>query len=72
MNSKTKAMLMSWLKVFGTAVMTAFITLVASTQSFPTTSEAWTGILVAGVLAVGPVIINWFNKDDPRYGRGSE
>lgn len=72
MNSKTKAMLMSWLRVFAAAVLTAFVTIVASTQSLPTSSDAWIGILVAGILSVGPVIINWLNPNDPRYGRGSE
>ncbi len=72
MNNKTKEMLFSWLKVFGAAALTAFITLVASTQSIPTSAESWIAILVAGVLAVGPVVINWLNPKDTRYGRGSE
>lgn len=72
MNIKTKAMLYSWLKVFGAAVLTAFVTIVASTQDIPTSKEAWIGILVAGVLAVGPVVINYLNPNDPRYGKGSE
>lgn len=72
MNRKTKAMLTSWAKVFGAAVLTAFVTLVASTQTIPTSKEAWIGILVAGVLALGPVVINYLNPNDTRYGRGSE
>lgn len=72
MNNETKAMLFSWLRTFGAAVLTAFVTLVASNQSLPTSAEAWTGILVAGVLAVGPVIINWLNPNYTMYGKGSE
>ena len=62
----------SWLKVFLASALTAFVTIVASTQALPTSSEAWMGILVAGILSVGPVIINWLNTNDTRYGRGSE
>lgn len=67
-----KEVVFSWLKVFAASALTAFVTIVASTKELPTTSEAWTGILVAGILAVGPVIINWLNPHDTRYGRGSE
>ena len=62
----------SWARVFGAALLTAFLTIVASTQALPTSQEAWMGILVAGIIAVGPVILNWLNPNDPRYGRGSE
>lgn len=72
MNNKTKAMVYSWLKTFLAAVLTAFVTIVATSQDIPVSKDAWIAILVAGILAVGPVIINWLNPNDPRYGKGSE
>lgn len=62
----------SWLKVFLASVLTAFLTIVTATSSLPTSGEAWVGILIAGLVAVIPVIINWLDPNDPRYGRGSE
>lgn len=67
-----KELIFSWLRVFGASVLTAFLTILTATQALPTSAEAWTGILIAGLVAVLPVIINWFNVNDTRYGRGSE
>lgn len=67
-----KELVFSWLKVFGASVLTAFLTILTATQALPTSAEAWTGILIAGLVAVIPVIINWLNPNDTRYGRGSE
>ncbi len=67
-----KELVFSWLKVFGASVLTAFLTIVTATQALPTNVEAWTGILIAGLVAVIPVIINWLDPNDTRYGRGSE
>lgn len=61
----------SWLKVFLASALTAFLTILTATQALPTSTEAWTGILIAGLLAVVPVVINWLDPNDPRYGRGS-
>lgn len=67
-----KEVVYSWLKVFGASILTAFLTILTATQALPTSVEAWTGILVAGLVSVIPVIINWLNPNDTRYGRGSE
>ena len=67
-----KALVFSWLKVFGASVLTAFFAILTATQALPTSGEAWMGILIAGLIAVIPVIINWLNPNDTRYGRGSE
>lgn len=64
--------LKSWARVFGAALLTAFLTIIGTTQALPTSQEAWMGILIAGIMAVGPVILNWLNPNDTRYGRGSE
>lgn len=72
MSDTTKAMIWSWVKVFAAAVLSAFVAIVSATKELPTSSEAWLSVLVAGILAVGPVIINYFNPHDPRYGKGSE
>lgn len=62
----------SWAKVFLASVLTAFFTILTATQALPTSVEAWQGILIAGLVSVIPVIINWLNPNDTRYGRGSE
>lgn len=67
-----KKLIFSWLRVFGASVLTAFLAILTSTQALPTSAEAWQGILIAGLVAVIPVVINWFNVNDHRYGRGSE
>lgn len=67
-----KAVVFSWLKVFGASVLTAFLMILTATQALPTSAEAWQGILIAGLVAVIPVIINWLDPSDTRYGRGSE
>ena len=61
-----KALVLSWLKVFLSAVLTAVLTAIATGD--------WTllTILFAGLVSVIPVIINWLDTSDPRYGRGSE
>lgn len=72
MKETTKAMIISWFKIFAAAALSGFLTLVAATQGIPTSGEAWLGILIAGILAVGPVIYNYLSPNDTRYGRGSE
>jgi hypothetical protein len=72
MSESTKAMLWSWGRVFLAAVVSAFLAIVTATQAIPTSSDAWMGLLIAGIVAVGPVIYNYLNVNDTRYGRGSE
>ena len=66
-----KELVFSWLKVFGASVLSAFFVVLTATQALPTSTEAWQGILIAGLVSVIPVIINWLNPNDTRYGRGS-
>lgn len=68
MSSKTKAMLKSWFNVFIAAAITALIVVLGDGQI--TVEDLWY-VLVAGIVAVLPVIKNYFDKQDTRYGKGS-
>lgn len=69
MSQQTKAMLMSWLNVFVAAVITALIVVLGDGQI--TVEDLWY-VLVAGLVAVLPVVKNYFDKQDPRYGKTTE
>lgn len=69
MSEQMKAMLNSWLNVFVAAVITAFIVVLGDGNV--SVEDLWY-VLVAGALAVLPVIRNYFDPNDPRYGRGSK
>ena len=58
--------LWSWLRVFLVATLSAGLTALASGNSLD-----WRAFLIAGVLAVGPVIVRWLDETDTKYGRGS-
>lgn len=62
-----KALVLSWLKVFLSAVLSYVLAALLAD-----TALAWQALLIAGVVAVLPVIINWLDTSDTRYGRGSE
>lgn len=68
---KFKPVLKSWGNVFFAAVVSALLAILVSTGSIPTDSNTWLSILVAGLVAVLPVIRNWLDPKDSRYGRGS-
>lgn len=69
MSETTKAMLKSWFNVFIAAVITALIVVLGDGQI--TLEDLWY-VLVAGLVAVLPVIKNYFDKNDPRYGKVAE
>lgn len=60
-----KALVLSWLKVFVAAVLAGVLTATA------TGVWDWRALLFAGLAAVLPVIINWLDPNDTRYGKGS-
>lgn len=68
LSKQTKAMLKSWLNVFVAAVITALIVVLG--DGAISVEDLWY-VLVAGLIAVLPVIKNYFDKNDPRYGKGS-
>lgn len=57
--------LWSWTRVFLVASLTAALTAVAAGNSLD-----WRAFAIAGVLAVGPVIIRWLDETDTKYGKG--
>lgn len=68
LSKQTKAMLKSWANVFVAAVITALIVVIG--DGGVTVEDLWY-VLVAGLVAVLPVIKNYFDKSDTRYGKGS-
>ena len=58
---------LAWLRVYAAAVLT--YVLAALVDGRPLDPRAG---LIAGAVAVLPVVINWLNPGDARYGRGSE
>ena len=71
MSQETKAMLKSWLNVFVAAVITALLVVVVDSQTLALDWKAVEAVLIAGLVAVLPVVKNYFDKNDPRYGRVS-
>ena len=70
MSQETKAMLRSWLNVFVAAVITAILVVFTSNQgTIPLDGETWLSVLIAGLVAVLPVVKNYFDPNDPRYGK---
>lgn len=69
MSAKTKAMLNSWFNAFAAAIITALI-VVLGDGAF-SLEDLWY-VIIAGLVAVLPVIKNYFDSSDPRYGKGSE
>ena len=61
-----QALVLSWLKVFTAAVLAGVLTATV------TNVWDWRALLFAGLAAVLPVVINWLDPSDIRYGRGAE
>lgn len=68
MSKQMKAMLKSWLNVFIAAVITALIVVLGDGNI--SVEDLWY-VLVAGLVAVLPVIKNYFDPGDTRYGKGA-
>ena len=68
MSKSMKAMLTSWANVFAAAAITALIVVLG--DGVLSWNDLWY-VLIAGAVAVLPVIKNYFDKNDPRYGKGS-
>ena len=65
MSEQVLNVLWSWLRVFLSAVLTYVLAGLASG-----TPLVWQAVLIAGAVAVLPVIIRWLDASDPKYGRG--
>ena len=72
MSTQTKAMLKSWLNVFIAAVITALTVVIVDTKTLALDWQTVEAILIAGLVAVLPVIKNYFDKSDHRYGKTDE
>lgn len=68
MSAQTKAMLNSWFNAFMTALISSLI-VVLGDGDLSTEDLKYVGI--SALVAVLPVIKNYFDKNDTRYGRGS-
>ncbi len=71
-SQQTKAMIKSWFNVFIAAVITALLVVLVDTKTLALDWQTIEAILIAGLVAVLPVVRNYFDKSDIRYGRGSE
>lgn len=70
MSQETKAMFRSWLNVFVSALITSvLVVLTENNGSLPLDGKTWLAVLISAVVAVLPVIKNYFDTNDPRYGR---
>lgn len=59
----------SWVKVFVSAIMLQFLNgLVSGIPLFSFDKLMLEKLLTAGIVSVFPVIINYFNPNDKRYG----
>ncbi len=72
MSQERKNIIRSWFNVFFAAVITAWLTLLVSTQSLSLDWPALEAILIAGLIAALPVVRNYFDTNDHRYGKGFE
>ena len=60
----------SWLKVFASAVLGAYlIELQNGVNLFSWNLEMVESLLTVGVVSMIPIIINWLNPADDRYGK---
>lgn len=59
----------SWVRVFVVVVGGFWLADIRNAGYFHIDLSEWAPWLWAGVLAVVPVIVAWFNTYDPRFGR---
>jgi hypothetical protein len=70
MDAKTKAMLESYGRSFLAACTTAFM--LNGGDIFAMDAQSFKTILAAGISAVLPVVLRYFNKKDPAFGMIAE
>lgn len=59
----------SWLRVFVLTVGTLWVADMRNVGYFHVDLSEWVPWVTAGIAAVLPVIVAWFNTQDPRFGR---
>lgn len=69
MSQETKAMLKSWANIFIAAVITALLVVILDTNTLALDWKTAEAVLIAGLIAVLPVVKNYFDPNDTRYGK---
>lgn len=69
MSTQMKAMFKSWLNVFLSATIASFLAMVTEAGVDGLDTRALWAVLISGLVAVLPVIKNYLDTDDPRYGK---
>jgi hypothetical protein len=70
--SQMRAMLKSWFNVFLGAAIASFLALIIDNNTLALELKAIEAIVISGLVAVLPVIKNYLDSSDHRYGRGFE
>ena len=69
MSNTTKSMLKSWAGTFVAAIIAALMAILTTTGAIPMDAQTWLAILVSGLVAVLPVVKNYFDKSYLNYGK---
>ena len=70
MSTQTKAMIRSWINVFVSALITSVLVILTQNNgTIPMDGATWLAAVISAVVAVLPVIRNYFDKDYPLYGK---
>lgn len=67
-SKQTKSMIKSWFNVFIAALLASLIVVLGDGNL---SVEDLQYVLYSGIVALLPVVKNYFDKQDPRYGKGS-
>jgi len=70
--SQKMAMLKSWGNIFFAALITAFTVVIVETGTLALDWKTLEAMIIAGLVAVLPVIKNYLDPSDHRYGKGAE
>jgi hypothetical protein len=69
MKNELPAMFRSWLNVFLSATIASLLALLLESGIDGLDTRAFVAVLVSGAVAVLPVIKNYLDTNDPRYGK---
>lgn len=69
MSTANKAMLRTWLNTFVSAVLASLTTVLVTTKSLELDWVTIQAVLYSGVIAVLPVIRNYFSTSYDQYGK---
>lgn len=67
MGNQALSVMWSWLRVFLVAFISAML---VDISNGGLDGINWEAIMIASILAVGPVIVRWLDPTDVKYGRG--